>query len=152
MQSITNVQAQHSFPTLSPGSKGEDVKLLQEILNSYGYSLKVDGDFGSSTEAAVKKFQKSRGLVADGIVGPKTWNALLPEDPSSFPTLRRGSTGYFVTLLQKYLNEFVNAVEINGIFGPKTEAAVKKFQKDHGLVDDGIVGSKTWNAIWTIFN
>ena len=63
--------------TIRKGSKGPDVKLLQEILISRGYILKVDGDFGPVTETYVKQFQKSRGLVPDGIVGPLTWNQLL---------------------------------------------------------------------------
>lgn len=58
--------------TLKKGSKGEDVKILQKALNI----APVDGDFGIKTESAVKAFQKSKGLVADGIVGNKTWEAL----------------------------------------------------------------------------
>lgn len=62
---------------LKQGSKGDDVKTLQTRLNQLGFSCgAADGIFGSKTEAAVKAFQKSRGLVADGIVGPKT-SALL---------------------------------------------------------------------------
>lgn len=155
MKSITDVQAkcESSLPTLRKGSKGDDVKLLQEILNSYGYSLKVDGDFGPRTEDAVKKFQKSHGLKVDGIVGPKTWDALLPNDPRSYPTLRRGSTGYYVRLLQQSLNEFLtDALAIDGIFGPKTEAAVRELQRTYGLVVDGIVGPETWNAIFSMFS
>lgn len=147
MQSVTNIQAQSSLSNLRLGSQGDDVKLLQELLNSYGYSLKVDGYFGIRTDAAVKQFQKSRGLVADGIVGAKTWNALLPQQSTSFPTLRRGSTGYYVTFLQERLNLFGYMVIIDGIFGAKTEATVKNFQKDRGLLVDGIVGSKTWTAL-----
>lgn len=147
MQSVTNIQAQSSLANLRLGSQGNDVKLLQELLNSYGYSLKVDGDFGIRTDAAVKQFQKSRGLVADGIVGAKTWNALLPQQPTSYPTLRRGSTGYYVTFLQERLNLFGYMVIIDGIFGAKTETTVKNFQKDRGLLVDGIVGSKTWTAL-----
>lgn len=147
MQSVTNIQAQSSLKNLRLGSQGNDVKLLQELLNSYGYSLKVDGDFGIRTDAAVKQFQKSRGLVADGIVGAKTWNALLPQQPTSYPTLRRGSTGYYVTFLQERLNLFGYMVIIDGIFGAKTETTVKNFQKDRGLLVDGIVGSKTWTAL-----
>ena len=58
--------------TLKKGSKGDEVKILQKALNI----TPVDGDFGAKTEAVVKAFQKSKGLVADGIVGTKTWNAL----------------------------------------------------------------------------
>lgn len=57
-------------------SKGDDVKTLQTLLNKFGYNLVVDGDFGSTTEGAVKKFQGLNSLVMDGIVGKKTWDAL----------------------------------------------------------------------------
>lgn len=57
--------------TLKRGSRGEEVKTLQRKLN-----LSVDGIFGVLTEEAVLDFQKSKGLVADGIVGAKTWAAL----------------------------------------------------------------------------
>ena len=79
MQSVEQTQATRSLPTLRLGSKGDDVKYLQVILNFYGYELKVDGMFGSKTEVAVKQFQKSRKLKVDGIVGQKTWNALLAD-------------------------------------------------------------------------
>ena len=64
-------------PTLRKGAKGEQVELLQELLAVKGYILKVDGDFGTKTEEAVKNFQKANGLTDDGIVGPKTWEKLL---------------------------------------------------------------------------
>ncbi|HAX77133.1 MAG TPA: hypothetical protein DCY88_15190 [Cyanobacteria bacterium UBA11372] len=76
MQSVDQVQASRPLPTLRLGSKGDDVNYLQEALNEYGYKVTVDGIFGKKTEAAVKKFQKSRGLTPDGIVGPQTWSAL----------------------------------------------------------------------------
>lgn len=57
--------------TIKRGSKGNDVKVLQQRL-----SLIDDGIFGPLTEEAVKEFQKSKGLTVDGIVGPKTWDAL----------------------------------------------------------------------------
>lgn len=68
--------SQLPYPTLKMGSKGADVKNLQTILNQKGYTLTVDGDFGPSTQAAVKNFQRVNGLTDDGIVGPKTWEAL----------------------------------------------------------------------------
>jgi peptidoglycan hydrolase-like protein with peptidoglycan-binding domain len=58
------------------------------------------------------------------------------------PTLRRGATGEHVRALQEKLK-----VEQAGTFGPKTEAAVREFQRRHGMVPDGIVGPKTWAAI-----
>lgn len=63
--------------TVSWGSRGEDVRVLQTKLRDWGY-LKgsVDGIYGSATYAAVKSFQQKNGLKADGIVGPNTWAAL----------------------------------------------------------------------------
>lgn len=65
---------------LSKGSKGADVKALQILLIGNGCSCGIfgaDGDFGSATEKAVKKYQTKMGLDADGICGPKTWSKLL---------------------------------------------------------------------------
>ncbi|MDZ7370212.1 MAG: M15 family metallopeptidase [candidate division KSB1 bacterium] len=56
---------------LKLGSKGKDVERIQRALK-----IKVDGVFGKQTETAVKAYQKRKGLVADGIVGEKTWNIL----------------------------------------------------------------------------
>lgn len=53
------------------GSKGELVKIIQEFLG-----IKVDGDFGPKTEEAVKNWQRQKGLLADGIVGPATWESM----------------------------------------------------------------------------
>lgn len=63
--------------TVKKGAKGNITKLIQERLNSVGFSLSTDGIFGRGTEKAVKVFQKNRGLTADGIVGRNTWDWLL---------------------------------------------------------------------------
>ncbi|NLO97017.1 MAG: spore cortex-lytic enzyme [Peptococcaceae bacterium] len=69
----TTGQAALGDRSLSPGSKGAEVKELQKKLIQVGYQVgKVDGVYGKSTTAAVKRFQKSRGLKADGIAGEKT--------------------------------------------------------------------------------
>ena len=62
--------------TLSRGSTGENVKKLQQALNDKGYSVAVDGIYGSETVNAVKNFQKASGLKDDGIAGAKTFEAL----------------------------------------------------------------------------
>lgn len=62
--------------TLRRGSKGNQVEELQKMLNTHGASLVVDGVFGADTEARVIAFQSAHGLSVDGIVGPKTWEAL----------------------------------------------------------------------------
>lgn len=65
-------------PVLRKGSRGEDVRELQQRLNASGYSCgKADGIFGQKTLEAVTAFQADRGLAVDGVVGAKTWNELL---------------------------------------------------------------------------
>lgn len=66
-----------TMPLIKRGSKGDAVKKLQQILNTKGYKLSVDGDFGPATEAAVKAYQKANHLEVDGEVGPMTWGVLL---------------------------------------------------------------------------
>lgn len=64
-------------PTVKKGAKGNITKLIQQRLNSVGFNLNCDGDFGTKTYNAVKTFQKNRGLTQDGIVGKNTWTWLL---------------------------------------------------------------------------
>lgn len=65
-------------PQLGRTSRGNITALLQERLNALGYNCgAVDGVNGPKTQAAIKAFQRAHGLVADGIVGPKTWSKLL---------------------------------------------------------------------------
>jgi peptidoglycan hydrolase-like protein with peptidoglycan-binding domain len=67
-------EADMSNPTIRPGSTGNPVRRAQKRLTLGGYDTGgVDGIFGASTEAAVRRFQGDRGLTVDGIVGPRTW-------------------------------------------------------------------------------
>ncbi len=155
--------------TLRQGSKGAQVKILQEKLNSLGFNAgKVDGSFGPKTKAAVLAFQKAHGLARDGVVGPATRAKLnsitpaksKPQDPkpesqdsdssraNNIPpvtqTLRRGSKGTQVKYLQQKLNALgFNVGGVDGSFGPKTLAGVRAFQKANGLAVDGVVGPAT---------
>ncbi|WP_053221564.1 peptidoglycan-binding domain-containing protein [Limnoraphis robusta] len=155
MQSLSiPSEAAHALPKLQLGKTGDDVTYLQSRLNIVGSALKIDGIFGSGTEAAVKRFQKDNNLTIDGIVGPKTWSILLQmttaplDNPDgSFPILKAGNTGDSVRELQTRLNNIEANLGIDGVFGPKTVAAVKQFQSKFGLVADGIVGPKTWREI-----
>ena len=73
-----NKQGFSSYPTLKKGARGNITKLLQEKLVSFGYNTNgIDGIFGIGTKKAVMSFQKSNGLVADGIVGQNTWRKLI---------------------------------------------------------------------------
>jgi lysozyme len=63
-------------PVLKKGAKGTAVTRLQRALSAAGHAIAADGDFGAATDRAVRAFQTARGLQADGVVGPATWDAL----------------------------------------------------------------------------
>ena len=166
-----------SYPTIKLGSKGADVKKAQQLLIAKGYSCGsagADGDFGAATYNAVKKFQADNGLEADGIVGAKTWAALLkteqpkpeqtepekkPEKPVEptgstctveLPIIKQGDKGFTVVAVQTLLSKHNFSVNyIDGDFGPDTLAKVKALQKAKGLTADGIVGRDTWVKLLT---
>jgi len=134
------------------GCQGEDVAALQTQLNSLNFNCgSVDGIFGSKTYAAVTALQKSCGLAADGIVGPQTRNAianLLAKSSSPASILYQGCKGDKVAELQKKLKAAgFDCGPVDGIFGPKTYAAVVALQKACNIKVDGIVGPQTWEAL-----
>lgn len=139
-------------PTLKLGSQGAKVREMQSLLNqrtSRDYMVTVDGVFGAKTEEAVKVFQYSRLLKSDGIVGPKTWQSLRTGEPAQYPTIQRGSSGEAVTIVQSLLKGpglYKGAVD--GQFGPQMETAIKTFQQGRGLTVDGIIGKRTWDALY----
>ncbi|WP_267243264.1 peptidoglycan-binding domain-containing protein [Streptomyces sp. PR69] len=63
--------------TVRSGSSGSAAKAAQVQLNKYGHGLTVDGAFGAKSVDATRKFQSSKGLAADGIIGSGTWKALI---------------------------------------------------------------------------
>ena len=79
------------WPVVKNGSNGHPIKTLQYLLRARGQSVAIDGVFGPHTETAVKAFQASRGLPADGIVGPMTWVAIVVQ-------VKKGSQGDAVSL------------------------------------------------------
>jgi len=134
------------FPLVKEGDKNHPVETLQYLLRAHGDVVTVDGIFGVRTDAAVRAFQGSRGLTVDGLVGTHTWSALLVQ-------VSTGSTGEAVRGVQEefqYRNlsgDPSQGVQVDGVFGPLTDAAVRGFQKALGLVADGIVGPLTWQAL-----
>jgi peptidoglycan hydrolase-like protein with peptidoglycan-binding domain len=124
---------------------------LQVALARRGlYRGSVDATPGPLTEAAILRFQEHAELVPDGIVGPKTRRALGSFARTLFATrvMKPGSTGWDVGVLQYLLvRHRLLAATPNGHFGPKTEAAVVRFQRAHGLVPDGVVGPVTAHAL-----
>jgi peptidoglycan hydrolase-like protein with peptidoglycan-binding domain len=134
------------WPLVRQGDRDHPVKTLQYLLRERGHTVTVDGIFGPKTDAAVRAFQHSAHLAVDGIVGPNTWSALIV-------TVARGSTGDAVRGVQEEF-QFRNlsgdpskGVQVDGIFGPKTDAAVRGFQRALGITVDGIVGPVTWRAL-----
>lgn len=133
--------------------------------------------FGQSTEDAVRAFQRIFGLVQDGVVGPATWNRIayifasvkrlaeldsegltVADLPDDYPgALREGARGMTVRQVQYFLaviGAFIDAVRpitVTGVYDRETVAAVRDFQAYAGLAQDGIVGFRTWRAIYAVY-
>lgn len=147
--------------TLYKGMKGHtaEIKQLQQWLIDLEYlDDQADGKFGQNTQAAVKAFQKDRGQTADGIAWPETLelveiytNEPLVEYPEG--TLHKGIYGHAeeIEFLQYqlfyagYLGDDISVAD--GVFGSKTEAAVRQFQKEHSIDVTGIVCPDTQMAL-----
>jgi peptidoglycan hydrolase-like protein with peptidoglycan-binding domain len=140
-----------AWPVVRKGDENHPVRTLQDLLRARGHTVTVDGIFGPATEAAVRAFQQEKHLTVDGVVGPATWSALVL-------TVRQGSTGDAVRGVQEEF-QFRNlsgdpstGLAVDGVFGPKTEAAVRGFQQAlhadiPSVVVDGVVGPVTWQAL-----
>ena len=129
------------------GDEGTAVRDIQDRLAALGFDSPGDarGTFAESTREAVGRFQKAKGLDADGIVGPDTWRSLYEAgyrlgDRLIF--MRRPMVrGEDVSELQSRLNALgFDAGKVDGIFGPEAEAAVIDFQHNRNLAEDGKVG------------
>ncbi|MBR4039458.1 MAG: peptidoglycan-binding protein [Clostridia bacterium] len=145
-----------SGTSLKLNSQGSAVTQLQTDLKQLGYYYAdITGNFGEKTEAAVKDFQKDKGLYADGVAGGKTLDAIEAaikaaggSSTSSTTGLKLGATGEKVRQLQQDLTALGYYYgDISGHYGSLTQAAVKKFQKAKGIGQDGIAGTSTINAI-----
>jgi len=137
------------WPVVQNGSQGHPIRTLQLLLRAHGHNLTVDGMFGPATEAAVKAFQTSKGMTADGIMNAPTWSALIIQ-------VKKGSSGDAVRGVQEEFQfragEPGKGLKVDGIFGPQTDSTVRGFQHALSLdipsvVVDGIVGPVTWQAL-----
>ncbi len=129
------------------GADGTAVRDIQARLEALGHSTDPDssGSFGDGTRSAVVRFQKAKGLEADGIVGPDTWRSLYEAgyrfgDRLLF--LRRPMMrGEDVAEAQSRLSALgFDTGKVDGIFGPDTERAVLEFQHNRVLAEDGKIG------------
>lgn len=131
----------------SVGDEGPAVRDIQERLDALGFDSTPDprGTYGNPTTNAVAAFQKARGMEPDGVVGPETWRALYEAGyriGDRLLMLRRPMIrGEDVAFLQVRLSSLgFDCGKVDGIFGPRTEAAVMEFQQNRGLAEDGKVG------------
>ncbi|MFI8187165.1 peptidoglycan-binding protein [Actinacidiphila glaucinigra] len=128
------------WPVVKHGQRSANVTTVQRLLTARGYRLTADGVFGAATTNAVKAFQRSQHLAADGTVGPKTWTALVI-------TVRSANRGPAVTAVQQLLRSHGHPTTTDGVFGPATTNAVKAFQRSQHLAADGTVGPNSWRAL-----
>ena len=147
------------------GSSGDKVRQIQQIVG-----VSADGVFGPKTESAVRQWQSNLSLNADGVWGSMTEEATnnlfaflanLPIVKEVNPnneffqalsnatkqTLRQGSTGDAVKIVQAGLNGKGYPLVADGVFGQATDSAVRRFQSSRRLSCDGIVGQQTWDAL-----
>jgi N-acetylmuramoyl-L-alanine amidase len=137
------------------GHQHRAVEDLQTRLERLGFVIEASergGSFGPSTEVAIKEFQQRSGLDVDGIVGEATWRALVESSWSLGDRLLRLSDpmlrGDDVSDLQARLNALgFTAGKHDGIFGPRTAAALREFQRNLAIGEDGIVGHDTMKAL-----
>lgn len=165
---VSGADTQAAFSSrsvLRRGMIGLDVKELQEQLTSLGYNCgKADGLYGSDTFRAVASFQEDHGLEVDGIAGRMTKAAIEEDlagkekedppaadpDPDAFwlKELRIQDKLPDVILAQAALNiRGYDCGTPDGIFGPKTQAAVNRFKKDRSMEPDGIIDRETWRKL-----
>ena len=129
------------------GGSGDAVRDIQDRLTALGFPVAPDrdGEFGPGTEAAVRTFQESRRIAADGLVGRETWRTLVDAGYSlgdrllyhRMPMLH----GEDVAEMQRRLNAIgFEAGPVDGIFGSNTLRAVLDFQQNRSMAEDGVVG------------
>lgn len=133
-----------------PNTSGRGVELLQEdLLYFYIQQSAVDGNYGPGTTQGVRDFQFLNNMVVDGVAGPITLKKM--DELITTILVQRGDTGSLVRRIQNQLNEQdeVNiSIDVDGSYGPETEAAVVEFQeatKQQRV--DGIAGPVTINLL-----
>lgn len=166
---------------LSMGSQGEDVEALQYYLAFIGYffpelpPIPITGFFGELTRDAVFSFKNTYGLPVTGVVDAnvfnrieQVYNTVVSELPANYQSaigepypgrfLVEGDRGESVRIIQGYLNkigqnvEQIPVIEVDGIFGVRTKAAVIALQQYLGIEQTGAIGPVEWAEIITLGN
>ena len=144
----------------SPLMYGEDIKAVQNKLNSLGYNCgTADGYYGNATKNAVISFQSAKGIDTDGVVGPTTWKLLFnsSSNGSDYSRILKVTSplmyGDDVKTVQNKLNSLgYNCGTADGYYGNATKSAVISFQSAKGFTADGEVGPATWNALFNSYS
>jgi murein DD-endopeptidase MepM/ murein hydrolase activator NlpD len=153
--SVAAVPTAHADPvarTAQAASAGRpDIAALQVALRARGlYSATIDGIRGPLTRDGVRRFQARRGLVVDGIAGPRTRAALgwRGRPGLGSRTIRAGARGWDVAALQFLLatRGFASGA-FDGVLGPRGDSALRRFQAWAGLAADGLAGPATVSAV-----
>ena len=126
---------------LISGKSGAKVTALQYLLGAAGYTVATTGKYDSATVAAVKKFQKAKGLTVDGEAGPITLTALAP-------ALSSGAKSDAVRALAVLLVAAGQQADVTPSFTAATTDAVKAFQSAAGRTVTGKIDSRTWAALF----
>jgi peptidoglycan hydrolase-like protein with peptidoglycan-binding domain len=148
---VAAVAALLLVPATAEARPRAGVAALQVALRARGlYPGDVDGIAGPGTHGAVRAFQARRGLVVDGIAGPATRRALGRRGRPRYGhrVMRSGMAGWDIAALQFILcRHGFPSGEVDGGFGPRLDAAVRRFQAWAGIAADGIVGPGTRAAL-----
>lgn len=181
---ITSITESFPGTALTVGSSGDAVRRMQVFLNRIRVNYPLiptisnpNGVFGSDTADAVRTFQRTFSLTADGIIGRATWNKIsfiyigitklseltsegirhsIGQNPPTV-TIRLNDRGPYVLELQFILNaigpyyDTIPIVIQDGSFGAGTKNAVIAFQKTFNLTQDGVVGIGTWNKLYAVY-
>ena len=141
--------------SLKRGATGAGVKTLQDTLVKMGFMTRSEvntgyGTFGAKTEAALKSFQASIGLEQTGAVGPKTKHAI--ESVIAGVGQNKNADANVINTAQQKLTsgKFLSAADAKaeaGVYGPKTEAAVKAFQAKNNIQQTGVIGPQTFASL-----
>jgi peptidoglycan hydrolase-like protein with peptidoglycan-binding domain len=133
------------------GAASANVAALQVALRALGlYPSAIDGISGRLTRGGVRRFQRHKRLVVDGIAGPRTRRALGRRGRPGLGRrpMRMGQRGWDVAALQFLLNaRGFGPGGFDGGFGPNTRRAVRRFQRANGLAVDGVAGPTTLRAL-----
>jgi len=124
---------------LRSGSSGKQVRALQRLLKQHGAKLKVDGDFGPKTKAAVRGFQRSHGLKVDGVVGKQTATKLLKpkNQAASDRFVRVGNRGKDILGAEQRLRRLgYNPGQVDGKYDQQTARAMRAFKLDQKELKD----------------